>query len=334
MSRTMKLILLLGLLAAAGGGAYYFLVLNKKEPEFKVDAKGPANPGADQTNTGTGAGPGTGTENCDEEASATGVDAGAGTGAAPVTDPTADPNAAPATDPTADPNAAPVTDPGTSDVVSMGSGNAGELIAGGHGQHALSGDSPLTAAAADPNAAPVTDPNAAPVTDPNAAPESSAAAPVNPCPEPTTGTGSAGGKAGANPTMASDGTNSGNNAEALATSKAVAQIGTKSKLTFSVQTTLLPVQGGIGIPKKLKRYRASVTAAALSITIADPASQQQWDTGSKSVRTKFTKSFLTFLKKKYPKSTRSVTVLSSEGKVLSVGDAAASGSPSVRIVGK
>jgi len=108
-------------------------------------------------------------------------------------------------------------------------------------------------------------------------------------------------------------------------------IGTKSKLQFTVDTSLLPAAGGVAA-RRPKVYRGTVSAASLRIAIADATSQGEWDKGSKKVRTTFVNGFLTFLDKRFPNAARSVTITDSAGVVLAVGDAGARGAGAVSVL--
>ena len=94
---------------------------------------------------------------------------------------------------------------------------------------------------------------------------------------PGAGAGAAGaGASGAAAAVKSttDGQNSGNNAEALRAAKDATGVMQKAKINVTTTATLLPTAGGVGRPAVLKRYRGTVTAAALVMKLDDAAQQQ------------------------------------------------------------
>jgi hypothetical protein len=130
-----------------------------------------------------------------------------------------------------------------------------------------------------------------------------------------------------------DGTNTGNNAEALIAAQRIAAIGTKSKLAFDTDVTLTPSVGGLAEKEKaLAAYRKNVGSAVARITIGDPNSQGQWDKTPKKVKSRFVTSFLTFLRKRYPNAVRSVSVVSQSGSLLAIGDGTGAKAIQVKVI--
>jgi hypothetical protein len=224
-----------------------------------------------------------------------------------------------------DPNASPDACSGAAAGIDPGDGT-GDPAAGGDG---TAGVDPATgtdpAAGADPGADPgvATDPGA--ITDPAAGGAGAG-----------TGAGAgaaagAGAGAGAGATTGgvnratTDGTNNGNNPEALRAAKDATGVMQKAKITVSTRATLVPGTGGIGRPAAVKRYRSTVTAASLVMQL-DDAAMQQWTGAGKKVQAELVRSFITRLGKSYRKAVRSITVLDSSGTVLAIGDANAGGS--------
>lgn len=138
------------------------------------------------------------------------------------------------------------------------------------------------------------------------------------------GAGAAAGAAATAARATSDGTNNGNNPEALRAAKDASSVMQKAKITVSTTATLAPAGGGIGRPAALKRYRSSVTAATLVMRL-DSAAMQQWTGAGKKVQTDLVKSFMTRLGKSYARAVRSVTIVDDQGNVLAIGDASAGG---------
>jgi hypothetical protein len=117
--------------------------------------------------------------------------------------------------------------------------------------------------------------------------------------------------------MSSDGTNNGNNADALAASKAIVKFGTEGQLVLSAQTMLTPVTGS----KNVAKYRRSVTGAILRVSLSDPGSKEQWDTSiPKASKNNFVRGFLAYLSDRYRNASVSVTVVDGTGTVLALGD--------------
>ncbi|MCB0877642.1 MAG: hypothetical protein KDC46_01490 [Thermoleophilia bacterium] len=121
-----------------------------------------------------------------------------------------------------------------------------------------------------------------------------------------------------------DGTNSGNNPEALRAAKDATAVMQKANITVTTTATLVPATGGIGRPAAVKKYRSTVTSASIVMTL-DDAAMQQWTGAGKKVQTDLVKSFMTRLGKSYRKAVRSITILDSQGTVLAIGDASANG---------
>lgn len=146
------------------------------------------------------------------------------------------------------------------------------------------------------------------------------------------GTG-AGAGAGANAVnrVTTDGTNEGNNPEALRAAKDATGVMQKANITVSTTATLVPAAGGIGRPPAVRRYRQNVTSATLVMQL-DEAAMQQWTGAGKKVQTDLVRSFLARLGKSYRGATRSISIVDSQGTVLAVGDARPGrGQPTVKL---
>lgn len=120
--------------------------------------------------------------------------------------------------------------------------------------------------------------------------------------------------------MTTDGTNQGNNPEALRAAKDATGVMQKANITVATTATLVPAAGGIGRPPALRRYRQSVTSATLVMKL-DDAAMQQWTGAGKKVQNDLVRSFMARLGKSYRRATRSVTIVDAQGTVLALGDA-------------
>lgn len=245
------------------------------------------------------------------------IDSGTDTGAANC-DPTTGQPIDPATG-QPDPNASPDACAAAGDPASGGlDGAAGADSATGTDTGAgATGTDPAAAAGAgiDPNTgAPI---DAAAGTDPAAGVGAASGATSSTTPGAGAGAPAAGGNR-----ATTDGSNNGNNPEALRAAKDATGVMQKAKITVSTTATLVPGTGGVGAAPAIKRYRSTVSAATLVMKL-DQSAMEQWTGAGKKVRIDLVRSFLTRLGKSYRKATRSVTVLDASGTVLAIGDAKA-----------
>lgn len=123
------------------------------------------------------------------------------------------------------------------------------------------------------------------------------------------------------PRSTTDATNRGNSPEALRIAAEIAGVLQAAAIVAGVDATLLPAAGGVGPAPAVTRYRRTVTAAVVRITLTDPTSLTQWTSATRATRTKLVRGFQQRLKRTYPASARSVSVVDSSGTLLAVGDA-------------